>query len=551
MNITDRFRPRWKNSDPDIRIMAIGQIRDPGILADIAAKDGNFRVRLKALEHIQDSGVLQKIAMADDNPQVRIAAVCKLEDPLVLRAVAAHDLEAKVRLAAVDKIFKTDVLQEIAGRNPNPHVRLAAVRKIDDQDILADIAQHGQCKATRMEAMKRIRSWEILAHIVTGGQDMESRFAAAEKLLTLPGHVDRGNAVMLSKLFTSIKSIDDMAFLGKCFSLMQRIKDPGVFVTIAASRAHYLLRWEALSNISDPAFLQRLATQDEHPRIRMAATARLTDSSVLFGIATSDEDPCVRMAAVSRLSDFPSLVAICESDTDIRCRMAALTRISDPALLEHAAASNTMRMVRMAAAGKLAGTAFVADLFRVHITAFLGKRRNPARSMPETNMVLAQLQPLLVPETLAVLASLDLPQAVSCPDREQNTQTLAVTATTAPEYLARLSAAGKIHRPSVLVDVISACSEHAKDGLGVHFPQDDFARWAALAKLESPFIFLWAGFDADYTQKLLNESLLACIMAGESFAGLKVIAEERYNALVTVGSKYHTPFGDSNMYVKH
>jgi hypothetical protein len=54
MSIADLFRPKWKNSDPAIRIAAVAGVIDQSILAGIAKTDKDSGVRRTAVAQIGD-----------------------------------------------------------------------------------------------------------------------------------------------------------------------------------------------------------------------------------------------------------------------------------------------------------------------------------------------------------------------------------------------------------------------------------------------------------------------------------------------------------------
>ena len=53
MGILDPLRPKWKNSDPDVRRKAAEELDDPATLVEIAAKDSEWFVRHEALAKLR------------------------------------------------------------------------------------------------------------------------------------------------------------------------------------------------------------------------------------------------------------------------------------------------------------------------------------------------------------------------------------------------------------------------------------------------------------------------------------------------------------------
>jgi hypothetical protein len=53
MRFSDIFVPRWQNSNPKVRIKAIGRLKDTTLLAQIAEKDDEVEVREAAAARLE------------------------------------------------------------------------------------------------------------------------------------------------------------------------------------------------------------------------------------------------------------------------------------------------------------------------------------------------------------------------------------------------------------------------------------------------------------------------------------------------------------------
>lgn len=53
MRFSDIFVPRWQNSNPQVRIKAIGRLKDAKLLAQIAEKDDAVEVREVAAARLE------------------------------------------------------------------------------------------------------------------------------------------------------------------------------------------------------------------------------------------------------------------------------------------------------------------------------------------------------------------------------------------------------------------------------------------------------------------------------------------------------------------
>ena len=80
MALLDFIRPKWKHSDPDVRLKAVAEMAENALeqLKTIAATDLDDRVRKGAIEKIDDENTLKSLAKdvpAAGTPDGRRAAV--------------------------------------------------------------------------------------------------------------------------------------------------------------------------------------------------------------------------------------------------------------------------------------------------------------------------------------------------------------------------------------------------------------------------------------------------------------------------------------------
>src|SRR5690349_6730485 len=89
MGILDKLKPqpRWKHSDPAVRLEAITELNGPSDLAALAEHDPDARVRKAALAKVEDAAVLGRVAAADADQGVRDAAA----DSLLVLAIGGSE----------------------------------------------------------------------------------------------------------------------------------------------------------------------------------------------------------------------------------------------------------------------------------------------------------------------------------------------------------------------------------------------------------------------------------------------------------------------------
>ena len=209
MGFTDLFKPKWKHSNPDVRLEAVRALGDDeaALLATIARQDNDARVRRIAVKRIVDADVLTDVAAHDPDESLRKAAIEKAEEVLVggavagdaraldalgklghprlLGAVALKAADADVRTRAValieaskdekaltevvkkskdatlrrrivDSLWDPGALRDVAISDGNKEVALAAVARLQDRVALEKVAQKAQSKAVRQAARDKM-----------------------------------------------------------------------------------------------------------------------------------------------------------------------------------------------------------------------------------------------------------------------------------------------------------------------------------------------------------------------------------------------------------
>lgn len=529
MAIADMFRPKWKHSDPDVRLAAVRDVGDKEILEDILDQDRNFRVRLAALKKVGDQTVLGRVVARDENESVRLAALSCLNNLSVLRAVAGMNESEKVRLAAVKKIGEPAVLLDIARKNDNPQVRAAAVRQLDDPDLLTELGSKSDCAATALAAIRKLTDPDRLARIATHQKNASVRLAAVSRIrdLNIPIPINQVRAMALP--FMAVTEPADPKTLKPYFEAMEKIEDARVLAEVARSGAHYLIRWEAVSRLTDQKVLEGIVAQEPNDRLRLAAVARLKNVEALMGVAMSDERARVRMAAAARLAHAPSLLILCENDPDVRVRIQGVCRLRDPQLLEHVSKMNSLPAVREAAEARINRTKFAARVIKAYPDAFYAGRKSNAEGMG--TLTRAEIRPLMDPALQGAVAVIDERKACVEILTTRDPQKLVKMATNQESPLLRLAAVNKINSPRVLLALLTRLRKRIPEG-GLGAPNDDMTRFAVLEKLGDPGLCESFGLTRKYVKTINDRTVLTGIMSSEAFEDLRIIAENRYENVV-------------------
>ena len=155
MSLLDFFRPKWKHSDPKVRLEAIEKVIDKSILNRISRYDINADVRITAIEKVTDNIVLKEIAMNDKNADVRRAATKKVIDKSILNRISRYDINADVRITAIQKVTNQKVLSAIAMNDENADVRNAAVERTKSADVHKVAVKRTKSADARNAAIKK------------------------------------------------------------------------------------------------------------------------------------------------------------------------------------------------------------------------------------------------------------------------------------------------------------------------------------------------------------------------------------------------------------
>jgi hypothetical protein len=164
MRFKDLFRPRWRHSDPRVRLEAVRSLADQPILSEIASTDPSMRVALAAVVRITDQASLAKIAtLAIRWSSVRIEALKRVADQALLVKVASNDWET------------------------SQEVRIAAATCLTDARLQVLLARTSPFRRDRFEIADRIRDPVVAQRIFhelasDRENDLDLRIAAAGRL---------------------------------------------------------------------------------------------------------------------------------------------------------------------------------------------------------------------------------------------------------------------------------------------------------------------------------------------------------------------------------
>ena len=108
MGLLDSLKPKWKHSDPDVRIAAAKELDNASILVEMSANDPEWFVRHRTFDVIREKFGSQDsfayLARNANDEEIRRKAVKKLSNQRVLQDIANHDKYRYVRDAAQHRL---------------------------------------------------------------------------------------------------------------------------------------------------------------------------------------------------------------------------------------------------------------------------------------------------------------------------------------------------------------------------------------------------------------------------------------------------------------
>jgi hypothetical protein len=181
MGLFDLFRPKWKHSDPQIRIEAVRQMTDEQavLLAEIARADPDAAVRRMALKRIDDPQLLGELSSSDPDEGLRRAASEKAAELLLGAAVGEDETRA---MLALERIGEARAVAEVARRAAREGVRRAAVAQLTDAKALAEVARRAEDAQIRRRAVEKLRDATTLREVALNDGVKEVALQAVARL---------------------------------------------------------------------------------------------------------------------------------------------------------------------------------------------------------------------------------------------------------------------------------------------------------------------------------------------------------------------------------
>jgi len=184
MSITDFFKPKWRHSNPDVRRAEIRRLSSENqvLLAEIAQKESETDLRKLAVKKLRQPEILLKISSADHDADIRQLALQRFCDDLVrelkrnesmdnldqalsaiqdvryFEELARHAKSAEIRLLSLKNVEKESVLSRVAVSDTDEKVAEAAAKKVQKEGSLREILEKARVPQARSVASSRLKS---------------------------------------------------------------------------------------------------------------------------------------------------------------------------------------------------------------------------------------------------------------------------------------------------------------------------------------------------------------------------------------------------------
>jgi hypothetical protein len=286
MGILDRLKPqpRWKHSDPVVRLQAIPELGDAIELAALSEHDPDAKVRTAALAKVVDPVVLGRVTTSDTDRGVRDAAA----DRLLALALDASNSEAATAAGLLSDVRRVSA---IAKSTVADGVRAVALARLTDERALGSVARQAKVESTALAAAARLSSADELLATALNSEHRDVALAAFDRVVqggppvsdvallrTIEARTQQKAVARRAK--TMLQAIEDADNARRVTEEERRKQEAALCATvesltdvtdpdrIAAELAHLSAAWGTLAS-TDAAAARRFGAGADAARLRM------------------------------------------------------------------------------------------------------------------------------------------------------------------------------------------------------------------------------------------------------------------------------------------
>ena len=287
MGLFDKLKPKYKNSDPNVRRNAIWELTDQKIIEDIAKNDEDEYVRRKAVAKLatltNQEDVFIDIAKNDEDWGVRYEAVEQIKNEDALIDIAKNDEYDTVRGKATKGISNSKVLEDIVKNDSSSSVRWDILKTTSNQEIIKYIAKNDESEYNREIAVGKLQDISILEDIAKNDENEEVRERASKKLEKLTPSTENiikntiesvgGSVTSQSGVNNSYKKKKKNGAPDERYDAILRIKDDNILKDVALAQLNGNIRAFTINQITTKSILIELSKyrdpqEDTNPDFR-------------------------------------------------------------------------------------------------------------------------------------------------------------------------------------------------------------------------------------------------------------------------------------------
>lgn len=160
MPLMNFLNPKWKHSDPRVRVAAIKQCTDASVIASVAFDDSDKDVRLAAIKKIDDIYSLEKALKSEGNDYIISCikkSLNKLYSSKILTSSNLSECETYIH-----KIEEEEVLVKLVNSIDNYDIVSLICSKLTTETLLAKVAKNSKNKKLSIDVIERISDIDLL-----------------------------------------------------------------------------------------------------------------------------------------------------------------------------------------------------------------------------------------------------------------------------------------------------------------------------------------------------------------------------------------------------
>ena len=320
MSLLNRLRPKWQNSDPEVRVDAVRQLdkNDIELLTAVAQQDTDARVRKVAIKKLDAPRLLLELAETDNDEGVRTSALVRARHLLVHIACDSRDADESTR--ALELLTEASDIASVADKAHFEAVRTNAFDSLQDDAALSTLVHTAKNPAIRLRALKRVQQPSSLKNIVldeNAGALASIALTRIEDIEVLEAVVDHGAAAKslrrqalakLSKLAPDDHPIKVKEREEHFAELCRRVEELEEGAPRPDELAEIESRWSELKSHGAPSDELAQSFDAVATRIRDSATKKLrrAEQSVQAVEAVEEvAEPATELARSTKADDKP------------------------------------------------------------------------------------------------------------------------------------------------------------------------------------------------------------------------------------------------------